>query len=116
MRLEKRTTSRLLHIAPPSCGQELGSQIAESEVKIMTKKELIHEVAYETGIQISESKEIVDAVFKVLTETLIRGEGHSHRRLCDLQDPRPACKEYDQQRDRRKNADEGRKKSEGEDE
>ena len=40
----------------------------------MTKRELIHEVAYETGIQISESKEIVDAVFKVLTETLIRGE------------------------------------------
>ena len=40
----------------------------------MTKRELIHEVAYETGIQISDSKEIVDAVFKVLSDTLIRGE------------------------------------------
>ena len=40
----------------------------------MTKKELIHEVAYETGISISDSKEIVDALFKILTSTLLRGE------------------------------------------
>lgn len=40
----------------------------------MTKKELIHEVAYETGISISDSKEIVDAVFNILTNTLITGE------------------------------------------
>ena len=40
----------------------------------MTKKELIHEVAYETGISISDSKEIVDALFKILTATLLRGE------------------------------------------
>ena len=40
----------------------------------MTKKELIHEVAYETGISISDSKEIVDAVFNILTSTLLRGE------------------------------------------
>ena len=43
----------------------------------MTKKELIHEVAYETGISISDSKEIVDAVFKILTTTLINGENVS---------------------------------------
>ena len=43
----------------------------------MTKKELIHEVAYETGISISDSKEIVDAVFKILTSTLISGENVS---------------------------------------
>ena len=40
----------------------------------MTKKELIHEVAYETGISISDSKEIVDTLFRVLTNTLITGE------------------------------------------
>ena len=40
----------------------------------MTKKELIHEVAYETGISISDSKEIVDALFRILTSTLLRGE------------------------------------------
>ena len=40
----------------------------------MTKKELIHEVAYETGISISDSKEIVDALFHVMTEALLRGE------------------------------------------
>ena len=40
----------------------------------MTKKELIHEVAYETGISISDSKEIVTAVFNILTSTLLRGE------------------------------------------
>ena len=40
----------------------------------MTKKELIHEVAYETGISISDSKEIVNAVFNVMTEALLRGE------------------------------------------
>ena len=43
----------------------------------MTKKELIHEVAYETGISISDSKEIVDAVFKILADTLIAGENVS---------------------------------------
>ena len=43
----------------------------------MTKKELIHEVAYETGISISDSKEIVDALFKILTATLISGENVS---------------------------------------
>lgn len=40
----------------------------------MTQKELIHGVAYETGISISDSKEIVDAVFNILTSTLLRGE------------------------------------------
>ena len=40
----------------------------------MTKKELIHEVAYETGISISDSKEIVDALFRILTNALITGE------------------------------------------
>lgn len=40
----------------------------------MTKKELIHEVAYETGISISDSKEIVNATFQILTTTLISGE------------------------------------------
>jgi len=43
----------------------------------MTKKELIHEVAYETGISISDSKEIVNAVFQILTSTLLRGENVS---------------------------------------
>ena len=43
----------------------------------MTKKELIHEVAYETGISISDSKEIVDAVFHILTSALISGENVS---------------------------------------
>ena len=43
----------------------------------MTKKELIHEVAYETEISISDSKEIVNAVFQILTTTLIRGENVS---------------------------------------
>ena len=43
----------------------------------MTKKELIHEVAYETGISISDSKKIVDAVFHILTSTLLRGENVS---------------------------------------
>ena len=40
----------------------------------MTKKELIHEVAYETGISISDSKEIVNATFQILADTLIAGE------------------------------------------
>ena len=40
----------------------------------MTKKELIHEVAYETGISISDSKEIVSSLFHVMTEALLRGE------------------------------------------
>ena len=40
----------------------------------MTKKELIHEVAYETGISISDSKEIVTSLFHVMTEALLRGE------------------------------------------
>ena len=40
----------------------------------MTKKELIHEVAYETGISISDSKEIVNTTFQILTSTLLKGE------------------------------------------
>ena len=40
----------------------------------MTKKELIHEVAYETGISISDSKEIVSSLFHVMTEALLKGE------------------------------------------
>ena len=40
----------------------------------MTKKELIHEVAYETGISISDSKEIVTSLFHVMTEALLLGE------------------------------------------
>ena len=43
----------------------------------MTKKELIHEVAYETGISISDSKEIVNTLFRILTTTLISGENVS---------------------------------------
>lgn len=31
-------------------------------------------VAYETGISISDSKEIVDATFHILTSTLLKGE------------------------------------------
>ena len=43
----------------------------------MTKKELIHEVAYETGISISDSKEIVNATFQILADTLLNGENVS---------------------------------------